>query len=455
MCSFKRMSPPLNVTYRCKAITGLLMVLLLLPEANAIQTLVKLKALGEQPTVTTPQGNVRKLYDNSYALLISASEYVTVPGAGGWSRLPHTRTEVDRLAAVLQKQGFNIWRLSDATGAELRKTIREFISTYGNEPENRLLFFFSGHGYTKMKTDFGYLVPIDAADPNVSFSGFQLAAIPIAEMELVAKEIESRHVLFLFDSCFSGTIFSSRSVEEDPYKKEKQLEGRWRFLDGAARRPVRQFISAGGARETLPAKSIFLPILIDALEGNGPNTFNDRYITGKDLGSWIAQEVPTYGPNQHPESNTIRDPELSKGDFVFQFQGASTLDAPGPSSAAVANVAATSEKVAIDVLFGENKSSLNPKEVERVEDLAASLRSKNFKQILVTGIAETAVGTAPHAAKTVALTRAAAVKNLLVMYGVPDSKIVFQTSDTPAGVFPAERMRNRRVSIDVIDPSER
>ena len=58
-------------------------------------------------------------------------------------------------------------------------------------------------------------------------------------IEEYAMSIDSKHALFIFDSCFSGSLFAlSRAVPEHiNYKTAK---------------PVRQFITSGSADENSP-----------------------------------------------------------------------------------------------------------------------------------------------------------------------------------------------------------
>ena len=51
-----------------------------------------------------------------------------------------------------------------------KKSYEDFIGDYGYNADNRLLFFFSGHGYSRSGGTKGYLVPADApvADPRTS-----------------------------------------------------------------------------------------------------------------------------------------------------------------------------------------------------------------------------------------------------------------------------------------------
>lgn len=152
----------------------------------------------------------------------------------------------------------------------------------------------------------GYIVPKDAPNPNIDKSGFLSKAIDMQMIEVYAKRIQSKHALFIFDSCFSGSIFAlSRAVPKNISYKTSE--------------PVRQFITSGGPNEEVPDKSIFSQQFISALKGEA-DIDKDGYITGTELGEFLQKNVVNYSKSsQHPQYGKIRNPRLDKGDFVFFF----------------------------------------------------------------------------------------------------------------------------------------
>lgn len=130
----------------------------------------------------------------------------------------------------------------------------DFISLYGQDLDNRLLFFYAGHGYT-LKTaygeELGYIVPVDAPNPNYDPSGFQNKAMEMAQVEIYARRLQSNHALFVFDACFSGSLFTGKSLPAP--------------LSVKALEPVREFITSGSADEQVPDESIFCRQFIQAL----------------------------------------------------------------------------------------------------------------------------------------------------------------------------------------------
>jgi len=240
------------------------------------------------------------LYQGSYALLIGVSKYYA-----GWPPLPSVPAEINEVEKLLVEQGFHVEKISDPTGTALESGFKTFINRYGLKPENRLLFFFSGHGHTRKNGDKGYLVPIDAPDPEKDTIGFLQRALGMNQVLSWARDIESKHALFLFDSCFSGTIFKQKSsISPPPYITRLTIE------------PVRQFITAGSAGEEVPSYSSFTPAFISALRHGHADLNNDGYVSATELGVYLQTELPEK-TNQTPQFGKIRDYDLARGDFIF------------------------------------------------------------------------------------------------------------------------------------------
>ena len=253
--------------------------------------------------VQDKEGNRIELYKESYALLIGIDHYTA-----GWPDLSGVGKDIDDVKKALEKNGFQVTISRNPDRAKLIGAIESFMSKYGHEPENRLLFYFAGHGHTiKLATglEMGYIIPADAPSPNVNEQGFKDTAIDMQQFENFAQRIECKHVLFMFDSCFSGSIFalSRGSVPE--------------VISYKTAMPVREFMTSGSAEERVPDKSVFKSEFIAGIEG-AADSDKDGYVTGTELGEYLLKQVVSYSRgSQHPQYGKIRNPFLDKGDFVF------------------------------------------------------------------------------------------------------------------------------------------
>lgn len=258
---------------------------------------------GVRVRLVDAQGCGAGWYRESYALIIGVSDYTN-----GWPPLPGAKKDVTSLKKALERHGFVVTTVMNPRDRhELDAAFHAFIQSHGHHPDNRLLFYFAGHGHTEKLSyggTMGYIVPADAPDPQKDKAGFLDRSLDMQQIEVYAKRIQAKHALFLFDSCFSGSIFSlSRAIPEN--------------INYKTALPVRQFITSGSPDETVPDESIFRRQFVAALEGEG-DVDRDGYVTATELGEFLQKKVINYSKNtQHPQYGKIRDPNLDKGDFVF------------------------------------------------------------------------------------------------------------------------------------------
>jgi uncharacterized caspase-like protein len=247
-------------------------------------------------------------YKDSHALIIGVANYTR-----GWPKLPSILEEVREIEAVLKKHDFEVKKVLDPDAEELQAAFKDFLGAHGYDRDNRLVVFFSGHGYSRRKGTKGYLVPADAPNPRRDEKGFLQKAMTMGSLLAMARDVEAKHVLFAFDSCFSGTIFKTKGLPATPP-----------HISALTALPVRQFIAAGDAGEEVPAKSVFADCFIRALEGEA-DLSGDGYVTGTELGMYLHDKVIYYRTGQTPQYGKIRDPDLDRGDIVF------ALPSPAPA----------------------------------------------------------------------------------------------------------------------------
>ena len=300
---------------------------------------------GMKIKIRTQDGKVLPLYRDSYALVVGNGSYTN-----GWEPLTGTLQDVKAVKTTLKKHGFHVTLKTDLSKAAFDRAFAEFVLTSGEDTDNRLLFYYAGHGYTRKSAsgeDLGYLVMVDAPDPNADKVGFELESIAMESLVTQAEKILSRHVLFVFDSCFSGTILNARDRLERPESISDNIK-----------HPVRQFITAGRAGEVVPDHSDFNQAFLDMLEGRADEPFADGYITGEELGFYLKHKVPEYNPAQHPQYGKIRNPKLDKGDFVFVLEKPA---APGVEPLpTIATLDVTSTPVGATVYLDGNRIGSTP-----------------------------------------------------------------------------------------------
>ncbi len=255
--------------------------------------------------IPNKKGQMIQLYQESHALIIGVSDY------DNWSDLKGVTEDVKAVKSALEMNGFQTEVIENPTSNQLKREIKKFIYGHGSKKDNRLLFYLAGHGKTltlEYNNRMGYFVPTDAPIPEDNMVAFMEKAIDMGWFELYAEYIQAKHALFLFDSCFAGSIFEFRG------------ELNYKGISEKIANPVRQFITSGKADEKVPDESIFREQFIIALNGNADSD-GDGFVTGTELGIFLQREVKRLSRNnQTPQHAKILNRNLNKGDFVFQIK---------------------------------------------------------------------------------------------------------------------------------------
>jgi len=253
--------------------------------------------------IISPNGDVVGRFSEAYALVIGESNYTN-----GWRRLPGVSEDVAAVKQLFEECGFVVETIQDANSSKLRNGIMNFLDNYGYNKDARIIIYFAGHGATlilETNSKMGYIVPVDAPLPGHNEIAFKRSALPMNQFSAWAKAYDARHILFIFDSCFSGTVF--RSTTQLPPA-----------IDRLINQPVRQFITAGEADEEVPDESVFRRQLEAGLRHGLADMNKDGYVSGTELGLYLYNTVSNYTDGkQNPMQGKLNDPNLDKGDFIF------------------------------------------------------------------------------------------------------------------------------------------
>ncbi len=285
-------------------------------------------------TVHTKEGEAIQLYEDSYALVVGNGTYTK-----GWNPLRGALQDVEEVADALKKHGFTVTLKKDLTKPKFEDAFERFV-TEGRKENNRLLFYYAGHGHTEKLAngdDLGYLVMVDVPLPEDNRINHR-KSVDMESLVTQAKRIQARHVLFVFDSCFSGTILNADRNQEQPES-----------ISYSVQHPVRQFITAGSANESVPDKSVFKQAFLNLIGGNARQPEPDDYITGEELGFYLKNQVPKYNKTQHPQYGKINDPNLDQGDFVFVLPKAEGWTPPLEERPTMATLTVTSTPSGADI----------------------------------------------------------------------------------------------------------
>ena len=251
--------------------------------------------------VTAKEGTSLYLYKDYYAMVVGISDYAK------WPKLPNAVDDAKEVASKLKEIGFEVKLMLDPTYREIKTALNDMVYEIGREENRAILFYYAGHGETEVLADgtkMGYIIPRDCPILKKDPKGFADFAISMKDIESVSLRIQSKHLLMLFDSCFSGSLFNLVRAAPDDITEKSAL-------------PVRQYITAGKQDEQVPDRSIFKRCFLLGLDGDADLT-SDGYITGSELGMYLSEKVVNYtSRQQHPQYGKINNPNLDRGDFVF------------------------------------------------------------------------------------------------------------------------------------------
>jgi len=295
--------------------------------------------------------NVYTLYSESHAILIGQVEYAY------WPDLQKSRGHILELRDALEKHRFKVEVYFDLDSDSLPSVMDSFMRRRATVVDSRIFVFVSGHGWERTPLDrpTGYLLPVDA--PLESRDNKQQLASKALAMPYFAawaRLPDPRHMLFVFDACFSGSFFgrpnSSAPLPEG--RADEALITTIRLAAKAAKRaplahgpeaddyifqpqPMgkgRQFLTAGSQGEVVPEDSVFTQLLIDSLAGHngGEGHLNfDHWLTAGELGGWLGQNTRRLYRGKSnaasPVFAALRDENYEAGDMVF-----TRLDIPNP-----------------------------------------------------------------------------------------------------------------------------
>lgn len=258
----------------------------------------------------------------SFALLVGISDY------DEFSDLP-TANDVEAMRAFLvEKAGYDHVHVLTEKKVSRRRIrelmIDEFPALMG--PNDRFLFYWSGHGVTKdgrrkgaggTPEKIGYL-PLQDSRKGVFSSMLEMSDIH----DWDRRHITVSQALYLLDSCFSG-------LADVTFKSDRAEALTLRQMSG----PSRHIMTAGlGGEETIAIEqyggSIFTIAVLEGIGGKADTTSafaRDGIVTVNELEDYVKKRVGQMVESANwPRQITpqLRDLDINEGEFFFRVPGA-------------------------------------------------------------------------------------------------------------------------------------
>lgn len=291
----------------------------------------------------TPARRYAPRYEESWALVVGINDYARA------SPLAYAVSDAQAVAESLDPLGFpdeNVTVLLDA--AATRDRILSELQGLGRKAgsDDRVLFFFAGHGttHTGHRGEVGFLVPADGAPGDLH------TLVRWDDLTRIAELIPAKHALFIMDACYGGLAVT------------RAAGGRQRFLKDMLSRYVRQVVAAGKADQVVadsggprPENSVFTGHLLDALDGAAAS--DDGTITANGAMAYVYDRVGR-------DTDSIQTPHFGcidgDGDFVFVAPSLERLDA--------------AEEHGQDILVGSPPGLLDPSQARNEGELTSDLK---------------------------------------------------------------------------------
>jgi hypothetical protein len=226
----------------------------------------------------------KNFYEKSFAVVIGINDY------DNWPVLEFAVNDASAVAQMLAKTGFNdITTIFDKEATQ-RRILSELFHTLPQKvgPDDRVLFYFAGHGQTEEMDNggkIGYIIPVDAGTAD-----YAATAVSMEQIRSLSSRIPAKHILYVMDSCYSGLGLSRSSGIST------QLSG---YLSKVMSMRVVQIITAGGKGEQVQERQghgLFTTYLLRALEGQA-DINKDGVVTGTELGAYLRPQVSDASQN--------------------------------------------------------------------------------------------------------------------------------------------------------------
>ena len=241
-----------------------------------------------------------KGYENSYAVCIGIDEYTH------WPTLSYAVPDAVAMKEKLLERGFDEIKLivnEEATKESILSGIAWLGKVTGEE--DRAVIYFSGHGETKEGRGgaaLGYVIPV-----NCPKEDYYVNAISMGKIREATYEIKAKHILYIMDSCYSGTALMATRGDEE-------------FVIEMTRDPCVYMMTAGKAGEQaleVNGHGVFTQYVLRGLDGEADYDKNG-VVSGTELGlysrKWVSHAAKQRNRTQTPQFGRID----GEGEIIFQ-----------------------------------------------------------------------------------------------------------------------------------------
>ncbi|MFY9797655.1 MAG: pentapeptide repeat-containing protein [Candidatus Nitrosopolaris sp.] len=216
------------------------------------------------------------------ALIVGISDYTKL------EELNICKNDGTEVYKVLSSLGYEISDknklLGEVKGIEVKDAIYDFFGDIRVNPDDTLLFYYSGHGVFDVDGEV-YLASSDI-DPEEPYRrGFSLEELT----KMMQRSISTRVVVIL-DCCHSGSVPGKGNAEEATNKAIKAIDEKSKKLQGQ-RKCILAACQATQFAYTTREHSLFTQYLLQGLNGDTESIDNDGNVTPESLGNYVERKI--------------------------------------------------------------------------------------------------------------------------------------------------------------------
>jgi hypothetical protein len=242
---------------------------------------------------------IKNSYKKKHALVIGINAYPTMP-------LEAAVADAKSVSKRLKALNFEVTTLIDHEASKYR--IQSELGSLAHTTKNdQVLIYFAGHGVTERlhnnKLE-GYILPID-----VNLRNLYATAISMKDLRDLTSRIPAKHILYVFDSCYSGLGLTRATTT---YSQK--------YLTTLAGKRAVYMITAGKEGEVareIGGHGIFTLNFLDGIAGAADTNPKDNVVQASELGVYLARAVSKDTKNeQNPQHGLLE----GNGDFLLPLQ---------------------------------------------------------------------------------------------------------------------------------------
>ncbi|MCK5353600.1 MAG: caspase family protein, partial [Methyloprofundus sp.] len=243
-------------------------------------------------------------FGNYHALIIGNNHY---------KKIPSLNTPINDAKAVAQvlkeKYAFDSTLvLLDATRYEILSALNNLRASLTNE--DNLLIYYAGHGELDQKNMRGHWLPVDADSDNTAN---WISTVAITD---ILNAMNTKHVLVVSDSCYSGAMTRSSLARIDAGTSSSKKQ---EWLKAMLKARSRTVLTSGGLKPVMDGgggdHSVFAKAFIETLQNN-MSLLEGQALYREVSGSIIAT-ASKYGIEQVPEYAPIHHAGHESGEFFL------------------------------------------------------------------------------------------------------------------------------------------